>query len=92
MLSPVYIIDPEAPITENVEAVLAYLDESAESDAFDRAQAARTCERHRGKILRGDPPYPVLHAVERGVAPTWVVDTLRRRFTTGDDTPALAAA
>jgi hypothetical protein len=91
MLDPVYIIDPDAPTAENVEAVLSYLDACAEGDAFERAQAARTCERHRGKILRGDPPYPVLHAVERGVAPAWVIDTLRRRFT-GDGAPSLALA
>lgn len=74
------LIDPDASPAENVETVLYYREEVAREDAFERAQAERTCERHRRRIHTGHPPYGVLRAVERGVAPEWVTDTLQRRF------------
>lgn len=86
------ILDPEAPTAENVDAVLSYLREKAEGVAFEHKQAARLCERHRSRILRGDPPLGVLRAVERGVAPLWVVDTLRRRLVVDGSALTLAAA
>lgn len=80
MTNDLCIIDPDATPAENVGAVLAYREAVAEGDAFERTQAARTCERHRPKIMRGSPPFTVLRAVERGVAPAWAVDALSGRF------------
>lgn len=85
------LIDPDAKPAENIGAVLAYREECVRADAFERQQATATCERHRAKITRGNPPFGVLHAIERGVAPTWVERTLRDRFASAG-TAALAAA
>lgn len=78
------VIDPAATPAENVGVVLAYREEVSREDAFERSLAEQTCERHRHQIMRGNPPYPVLRAVERGTAPAWVVDALRQRFVAGD--------
>lgn len=72
------LLDPDAPPAENVGAVLAYLDELAAERARERRDAAALCERERRRITRGAPSVSVLHAVERGVAPAWVADDLRR--------------
>jgi hypothetical protein len=72
------LIDPEAPPAENVGAVLAYLDEAEAERARERRHAEALCERERRRIARGAPSVAVLHAVERGVAPGWVTDDLRR--------------
>ncbi len=82
MTSDICIIDPDATPAENVGAVLAYREAADAGDAFERAQAAKAAERHRARILRGNPPFAVLHAVERGTAPAWVVEALRDRFAT----------
>lgn len=85
------LIDPDATPAENVGCVLSYLDEREHGRRFEREQAAGMCERHRTRILRGNPPLPVLHAVERDVAPSWVVDVLRRRFVVNAGSVALAS-
>lgn len=72
------LIDPDAPIAENVGAVLAYVDERDEWNAAEREQEAARCRRARRRIAAGRPPLSVLHAVEKGTAPGWVVDDLRR--------------
>ncbi len=84
MLDTFPIIDLEASPAEHVGVVLAYRDEVCREDAFERELAAATCERHRAKIMRGNPPYAVLRRVERGVAPAWVTDALQRRYVAGD--------
>lgn len=77
-MAPYELIDPDAPVIENVDAVLSYLDEAEQSDARERADAAALCERERRRIATGRPPLSVLHAAVRGVAPSWAVADLRR--------------
>lgn len=77
-MTPYELIDPDAPVIENVDAVLSYLDEVEMSDARERADAAALCERARHRIATGRPPLSVLHAALRGVAPGWAVADLRR--------------
>lgn len=77
-MSTFALIDPTAPVSENVGAVLAYLDEATAETNRERREAEQMCERERRRIACGRPSIAVLHAVERGVAPSWVVGDLRR--------------
>lgn len=54
----------EAAPAENVESSLRYREEVA-------YEAVRARERHRAKIMSGDLPFVVMHAVADGVAPLW---------------------
>lgn len=74
------LIDPAASLSENIGAILEYREAADAAEARERARAAEAAERHRVKITAGRPPYIVLRAMEKGYAPSWVMDTLRGRI------------